>query len=83
VIVDESEIALKVREIIPAGVAVTLELVGRPTFPDTALWSLENALSVTKILDAAWVAALTHLGGAAQGQVPSLGKVPARPVLAA
>src|SRR5205823_3992309 len=35
VIVDDGEIALKVREIVPAGVEVALELVGTPTLPDT------------------------------------------------
>ena len=35
VIVDDGEIAPKVREIVPAGVAIALELVGTPTLPDT------------------------------------------------
>jgi NADPH:quinone reductase-like Zn-dependent oxidoreductase len=35
VIVDDGEIAPKVREIVPAGVEVALELVGTPTLPDT------------------------------------------------
>jgi len=35
VIIDDGEIAPKVREIIPAGVEVALELVGTPTLPDT------------------------------------------------
>ncbi len=35
VIVDDGEIAPKVREIAPAGVEVALELVGTPTLPDT------------------------------------------------
>jgi NADPH:quinone reductase len=35
VIVDNGEIAPKVREIVPAGVEVALELVGTPTLPDT------------------------------------------------
>jgi NADPH2:quinone reductase len=35
VIVDDGEIAPKVREIVPAGVEVALELVGAPTLPDT------------------------------------------------
>src|SRR5947207_12097533 len=35
VIVDDGEIAPKVRTIVPAGVEVALELVGTPTLPDT------------------------------------------------
>jgi NADPH:quinone reductase-like Zn-dependent oxidoreductase len=35
VIVDGGEIAPKVREIVPAGVEVALELIGTPTLPDT------------------------------------------------
>src|SRR6188472_1217736 len=35
VIVDDGEIAPRVREIVPAGVEVALELVGTPTLPDT------------------------------------------------
>jgi NADPH2:quinone reductase len=35
VIVDDGEITPKVREIVPAGVEVALELVGTPTLPDT------------------------------------------------
>jgi NADPH:quinone reductase len=35
VIVDDGEIAPKVRAIVPAGVEVALELVGTPTLPDT------------------------------------------------
>jgi NADPH:quinone reductase len=35
VIVDDGEIAPKVREIVPAGVEVALELIGTPTLPDT------------------------------------------------
>jgi NADPH:quinone reductase len=35
VIVDDGEIAPKVREIVPAGVEAALELVGTPTLPDT------------------------------------------------
>jgi NADPH:quinone reductase-like Zn-dependent oxidoreductase len=35
VIVDDGEIAPQVREIVPAGVEVALELVGTPTLPDT------------------------------------------------
>jgi NADPH:quinone reductase-like Zn-dependent oxidoreductase len=35
VIVDDGEVAPKVREIVPAGVEVALELVGTPTLPDT------------------------------------------------
>jgi NADPH:quinone reductase len=35
VIVDDGEVAAQVREIVPEGVAVALELVGTPTLPDT------------------------------------------------
>src|SRR5262245_3209418 len=35
VIVDDGEIAAKVRAIVPAGVEIALELVGTPTLPDT------------------------------------------------
>ncbi len=55
VIVDDGEIAQKVREIVPAGVEVALELVGTPTLPDTLrATAIHGVVCFTGMLSNQW-----------------------------
>jgi NADPH:quinone reductase len=55
VIVDDGEIAPKVREIVPAGVEVALELVGTPTLPDTLrATAIHGVVCFTGMLSNQW-----------------------------
>jgi NADPH:quinone reductase len=55
VIVDDGEIASKVREIVPAGVEVALELVGTPTLPDTLrATAIHGVVCFTGMLSNQW-----------------------------
>jgi NADPH:quinone reductase len=56
VIIDDGEIAPKVRAIIPAGVEVALELVGTPTLPDTLrATALHGVVCFTGMLSNQWL----------------------------
>jgi NADPH:quinone reductase len=56
VIIDDGEIAPKVRAIIPAGVNVALELVGTPTLPDTLrATALHGVVCFTGMLSNQWI----------------------------
>jgi NADPH:quinone reductase-like Zn-dependent oxidoreductase len=55
VIVDDGAIASKVREIVPAGVEVALELVGTPTLPDTLrATAIHGVVCFTGMLSNQW-----------------------------
>jgi NADPH:quinone reductase-like Zn-dependent oxidoreductase len=55
VIVDNGEIASKVRTIVPAGVEVALELVGTPTLPDTLrATAIHGVVCFTGMLSNQW-----------------------------
>jgi NADPH:quinone reductase-like Zn-dependent oxidoreductase len=55
VIVDDGEIAPKVRAIVPAGVEVALELVGTPTLPDTLrATAIHGVVCFTGMLSNQW-----------------------------
>jgi NADPH:quinone reductase-like Zn-dependent oxidoreductase len=55
VIVDDGEVAPKVREIIPAGVEAALELVGTPTLPDTLrATAIHGVVCFTGMLSNQW-----------------------------
>ncbi|MFL5805940.1 MAG: zinc-binding alcohol dehydrogenase family protein [Roseiflexaceae bacterium] len=57
VIVDDGEIAPKVREIVPAGVEVALELVGTPTLPDTLrAAAIHGVVCFSGMLSNQWIA---------------------------
>lgn len=56
VIVDDGAIAAKVREIVPTGVNLALELVGAPTLPDTlAATALHGVVCFSGMLSNQWV----------------------------
>ena len=56
VIIDDGEIAPKVREIIPAGVEVALELVGTPTLPDTLrATAIHGVVCFSGLLSNQWI----------------------------
>jgi NADPH2:quinone reductase len=56
VIVDDGEIAPKVRAIVPAGVEVALELVGTPTLPDTLrATAIHGIVCFTGMLSNQWI----------------------------
>lgn len=55
VIVDDGEVAPKVRALVPAGVEVALELVGTPTLPDTLrATALHGVVCFTGMLSNQW-----------------------------
>ena len=55
-IVDDGEIARKVRAIVPAGVEVALELVGTPTLPDTLrATAIHGVVCFTGMLSNQWI----------------------------
>jgi NADPH:quinone reductase-like Zn-dependent oxidoreductase len=56
VIVDDGEIAPKVREVVPAGVELALELVGTPTLPDTLrATAVHGVVCFTGMLSNQWI----------------------------
>jgi NADPH:quinone reductase-like Zn-dependent oxidoreductase len=56
VIVDDGEIAPKVRAIVPAGVEAALELVGTPTLPDTLrATAIHGVVCFTGMLSNQWI----------------------------